>query len=245
MPVVKAEWAISTEGKIVRRSITEDEIDPGEALGKAFSSGVILKVKNMFTMPGCGMVNVAIDPKDNSQYWTIPLSEIVFKSTFKASGEGEDAQLVPTFAKAQPKLSIAWNVEQALAGRDTPLIRFVAQVASGPNGGRMLKQYIYAFSKDGNAYRMPMANVYDTGEICNGEYGSVAPTAFESVEKAIAQFRSAPYNTDLYYGDDNGITSKFFHFKPLKDGFQTLPIEGEWWKLCNKVSTANLKFVVL
>ena len=239
------QFVIDLSGRFYRETIDRSPIDPGDALLKALSaSAPAVKLKNLFVMPGCGPVSVSIE-SGGRQYWTVPLTEIVFRSTFKAVTTESGPEMYPSFQKEGPNLSIAWNIAEAIAGKETPAIRFVAQVVLSGGLYYVEKQHIYALSTDGNAYIMPMANVYNSGEICAGDYNSQSETAAGAVEKAIAQFRSAPYNRDLYESAYESLTAKFFHFKPLQTGFQTLPIVGDWWRLCEKVSVPLLKYVIL
>jgi len=63
------------------------------------------------------------------------------------------------------------------------------------------------------------------------------------VQASLEQFNRSKWNADLMRTIEQ--SQKFFRFQPTKDSFETLPIQGEWTALCNKVSTALWERVVV
>jgi len=241
------EFYISTEGRIFREYRQRDEIDPGDALQKVFTANVVTTARNFMELPGHGLIHVVHQQTDNVLHFSVPMETINFRTTFKAitADEGYKDQLYPTFAakgSPEPIIEIEWNRADAMIKQEATMrIRFVVMVK--PYTGEQwyaYDHYLYAFDGRGVAFRLPIANLYDTCQVCMGEYNSMASTAIGALNKALAQFRIAHWNADLFYNKDN--VWEFVRFKALDKGFHTQPILKPWTTMCSKVSTAYLKF---
>jgi hypothetical protein len=63
------------------------------------------------------------------------------------------------------------------------------------------------------------------------------------VAASLDQFSRSKWNADLMRTIEQ--SQKFFRFQPARDSFATLPIQGEWTSLCDKVSTALWERVIV
>ena len=247
MSVNTTEFIIDSEGKFFREDRTRYEIDPGDGLQRAFTKGVSCRIRNITEIPGYGPCHVVYENDTQTQHWSVPMNTINFRTSFAVVKTEEGEEVFPTFKDkkdtSEPFMEIEWNKADAMSKQDSEMeIRFVALVK--PNGANYIcvDHYLYAFDGRKAGYRLPIANLYETCQVCMGAYSSEAQTAVKAVEKALAQFRVASWNSDLFF--DSGNLNRFIHFKPLEKGFQTLPIlDGGWTTRCQKVSTGYMKFV--
>lgn len=241
----KSQFIISPEGLFYREDIHRYLIDPGPELEKLFKSTLSVKIPKLMVLPTWGTVSVAVD-ENAYQYWSVTVDEINFKTCFYVKGEGEAAELIPMFRESptNPAISIPWKVVDALKEQSKPMyLKFMAHIIQDGAAYKVHKQYLYAFDDSGNAYRLPISNLYDTCELCNGEYNSRSTTALECLSKALNQFRNSPWNSDLW--KDSAIVENFIRFKPLETGFTTLPIKNDWRKWCSKIATQLQKHAIL
>jgi hypothetical protein len=247
MSETKTKFIIDAEGRFWREDTTIYDIEPGDQLQKAFTSGIVSRIRNVLNLPGHGHCHVVHELDSNTQHWSIPMNTINFKTTFGSlETEKWGKELFPTFKAnndtEHPLIEIEWNKDEAMSKQESQMnIRFVVQIRPYDNEWHAVDHYLYAFDGRNTAWRLPIANLYETAQVCMGDYNSRGATVVKVLEKAIAQLRTASWNSDLFYDTDS--VQKFVHFKPLEKGFQTLPIEGAWTKQCQKVVTAYLKFV--
>lgn len=242
----KTEFIIDKEGRFYREDSVRTEIDPGPELEKCFKTTMSVKLTSLISLPTWGVVSVSVDDI-GLQHWSVPIAEIKFNTSFRVKGEGATAELIPLFveSKSEPSMSIDWRKSDALSSQSKGMdIRFVAVIQFQTNGlFRVQKQYLYAFDDAKNGYRLPLSNLYDTCELCNGVYNSEDATAIGTLTRALNQFRNSSWNSDLL--KDVDVIENFIRFKPLETGFQTLPIKGIWTKHCEKVSTPIMKHIIV
>lgn len=244
----KTNFLIDTEGRIFRQYTQLEEIDPGDALQRAFTTNVTTTARNLMELPGHGPIHIVHQQAENAVHFSVPLETINFRTTFKAitADEGYKDQMFPTFEPKEssvPVMDIEWNRADAMAKQDATMrIRFhvIVKPQAGLESWCAVDHYLYAFDGRGVAYRLPFANLYNTCRVCMGEYSSSSPYALGAVQKAIAQFRMAPWNADLFENHHN--VWEFVRFKALEKGFHTQPILKPWTTYCGKIATATLKF---
>lgn len=244
----KTQFMVDLEGRIFRHYSQIEEIDPGDALQRAFTQNVVTVARNLMELPGHGLIHMVHQQSENAVHFSVPLETINFRTTFKpiTADEGYKDQLFPTFAHKdsnEPIMEIEWNRADAMAKQEATMrIRFhvIVKPVSGADMWVAADHYLYAFDGRGVAYRLPLANLYNTCRVCMGEYNSKAPSALETLQKALAQFRIAPWNSDLFESGHN--IWEFVRFKALEKGFHTQPIIKPWTTYCTKLATATLKF---
>lgn len=248
MNTEQTRFIIDTEGRIFREYHSIEEIDPGDALQRAFTTNVATTARNLLELPGYGPIHLVHQQADNTLHFSVPLETINFRTSWKVitADEGYKDQLYPMFASrdsTEPIMDIEWNRADAMAKQEATMrIRFHVMVrpTGRPDEWQAVDHYLYAYDGRGVGYRLPLANLYNTCRVCMGEYSSFAPTALGVVQKALAQFRAASWNADLF--EDGHILWEFVRFKALDKGFHTQPILKPWTTYCKKVATATMKF---
>jgi hypothetical protein len=177
---------------------------------------------------------------------TIPMPIIRLNTTFRLS----DKVMTPTFEPPadsdHPKISIDWDVSAACMGKVKMWLMVKTHRGAGDSVYTVAKCYLVATSGSNRMYRIPLANVYDgTGEVCMGNEwrDREHPTLPQALEAAWKQFMDSPYNSDLIKSE--GKFASFFRFKPENEGFKTLPCEGQWNNLCERISNPVLETLSL
>lgn len=241
----KTEFVISRDGRFYRRYETMEEIDPGNELQKVFTTAVHTTTRNLLELQGHGPIHLVAQQAENTMHVSVPMNEINFKTTFKVITEGAHKdQLYPSFAtknSTETMMEIPWKLEQAMEKQDASMrIRFHVMCRPNGDGWYAVDHYLYAFDGRGVAYRLPIANLFDTCQVCMGEYNSMHQNLIGTVQKAIQQFRTASWNADLFKNAND--VWKFIRFKALPEGFETQPITVPWTTMCAKVAPAFLKF---
>lgn len=245
----KTQHVIDAEGRIFRETFTRMEVDPGDSFQRAFTTGLVSRMRNIIELPGYGPCHVVLEHDSLIQYWSVPLATINFRTTFQATkkDDKDPGELFPTFGpkdSKEPTLEIEWSLADAMVQQDEQMnLRFMVMVHQDRNQTYHTPKegcFLYAFDGRKSCWRLPIANLYDTSQVCMGEFSSASPTSLGVVHKALAQFRSATWNSDLFY--DSDAVRRFIHFRPEGTSFKTLPILSPWTTFCQKISTATLKF---
>lgn len=243
----KSQFIISDTGAIFREDITRREILATEALQRAFTTNIVTTTRNLLELPSHGPVHMVYEQQQATWHFSVPMHAINFRTTFKpiVSSDKYKDQLYPTFAPKESKettMEIEWYRAKAMSSQDADMnIRFLIQVKQDTSGGYYAyDHYFFAFDGRGVAWRLPIANLFDTCQVCMGTYDSKSTTALGSVILALRQFRSAAWNADLFHSGET--IWKFIRFKALEKGFETQPIVGAWTTLCEKVAPPQLKF---
>lgn len=241
-------YRIDNTGRFFKETLYSEEIEVTEAVAKAFQTGMMVTFHNVdvIQMPDGARypVHVKYDNSNNLAYWSVQLTQLTLNTAFRTVGEGDDKYLTPKFVYGADDtvLSIPWVVPLDAEDYQPQLILVVCVDNSNL---KSQKQYLFAFDHKKACYRLPVSNLYATCELCCGEFDRYGASHIDCVGKAVEQFRKAQWNADLYQPEEMKQSEKFFRLKPLKEGFQTLPIQGNWTKLCQKVSTPTVQLAVL
>lgn len=241
-------YVTEEDGSIFKEEITRTPIDITASLLAQLSAGTVLSLRNACVIPGFGPASISLSGKDS--YWTVPMESIQLNTWFKKVGD----ILVPVFredAGLPTPMTLTWR--NSIATTITPMrLIFLAHVVEYPPTAKLYrinKVYFFAFSKDGNAWRLPLANLYEHCEVCNGDFSSQSGTAEETVQLALEQFTKSQWNKDLTDRTSNpGFTAKMFRFQPKGDkDFEQLPVNAtDWIKVADKISNPDIvKYVVL
>lgn len=237
------EFIIDGDGNIFKETRDRQPVNAAGAITARFAKGVIRKLPSIVEIPGFGTAGVA-SQDDKSQYWSLRLETLVLNSEFKI----KDGVLSPQFRSepGNPLLEIDWKPPEDMR------LMFVAQIVNSSETAIVNKQYLFALSGDGNAWRLPVSNLYETCELCAGNYESITTTSAQSLQRALEQFHKSGWNKDLWdRTQDLKNTSRMFRFIPKTDkGFTQQPYEGaaegkHWSLLCQKVATEITKLIVL
>jgi hypothetical protein len=242
----KSDFILSRDGKFYERYERLREIDPGAELQKAFAANITTITRNLLNLEGHGPVHVVVSQGDGVTHVSVPMEELNFRATFATMGDEYGSQyqgqLFPTFRKDMDDtiMEIPWNRAAAMAGQKEGMrLRFHVLCKPNGEGWYAYDHYLYAFDDKGRAHRLPIANLHDTCQVCMGSYDSKHSNLLGTVQKALHQFRTASWNSDLF--KHSGEVWKFVRFKALEKGFETQPIIVPWTQMCATVATAHLK----
>jgi hypothetical protein len=229
----KIEIIIRDNGTLTERTIRERDLQAEDEVLDALTADVSRKNRNVMPIPGWGMAHANVGLSDT--IWSVPIDRIPLKARFKVV----NAVLVPMFAShTDLEMPIVWRapkeVRLVFAVR-TELVDDCVEV-----GGN----WLFAFNKENNGFRLPLPNLHDECTICTGQFEDSYNTAQEGVIANLEQFNKSKWNSDLM--TTVAQSQKFFRFRPTNETFETLPIEAaDWTTLCNKVSTATMDRVIL
>jgi len=229
----KTEFIIQDNGTITERTISERNLKAEGDVLDSLTSDVTRKIRNVMPIPGWGMAHANVGL--SGTIWSIPIDRIPLKARFKLI----NGVLVPMFASMTDlEMPLVWNCP-----KEVRLVFVVRTELAGENvmvGGN----WLFAFNKDNNGYRLPLPNLHDECTVCTGEFDANYDSALECIVASLEQFNQSKWNSDLM--TTVAQSQKFFRFKPTNETFETLPIEAtDWTTLCNKVSTATMDRVIL
>jgi hypothetical protein len=229
----KTEFIISENGTITERFVREREINAGDSVLQALASDVTRQSRNVFHVPGWGMAQANVGVGET--VWSVPINRIPLKARFRLV----NGVLVPMFASStELEMPLVWQ-----SPKDIRLV-FVIRTELVDESTIIGGNWLFAYSKDNNGYRLPLPNLHDDCRICTGEFENTYDTAHECVIASLEQFNKSKWNSDLMRTVEQ--SQKFFRFRPTNDTFETLPIEAtDWTTLASKVSTALMDQIIL
>jgi hypothetical protein len=238
------EVLLSEDGRIFRRNIAQTEVMVDEAaVFTAFREGQSVQVRNALLVGGetaslglkslpDGRVSIAA---------TIPLKFIHLNTNFKLEG-GVAMPIFTTPDPNEPTLNVDWDVRVACSGKVK--LWFLVNTIQRHDGLFYNGEcYLAASSVTNRIYRIPLANIYDEGRICMGVYTAINPSLQEALSMALTQFLASPWNSDLHRPAEK--SDAFFRFKVSNDGYETLPVVGQWSNLCERISVPQLDALIL
>lgn len=159
--------------------------------------------------------------------WTVPLIVLSLKTKYDFT----DGVHTPLFGSGEklPVLPLKWEPPTGM--------RLYLQIWLHLDGKLWNDQASYLFALDGDRriWRLPISNLHNNCGLCYGgnTYGE---TQLDAVKSVCKDFTSSPWNSDLYEAPDAPHTRAMFRFKPTKDSFEQLPVEGKWQDHCQKVA---------
>ena len=231
---VYTEYAISApEGKLIKRTVTEEELNLTNQIVDALSKDKAVTVTNAFQLAGWGNVN--IHHCKSHTMLGMAVTHIPMRAPFKLI-EGE---LVPIFGANltdTPVLSLDWEPN------GLP-IKMGTVIQAAPNGAtwQFHNQWFFAFDNERRCYRLPLPNIYEDCHICTGQFTGVGATLQELAERTMTQFATSNWSKDLLGKLED--TQRLFRWKPNGEGFQVLMPELDWTELCQKVSVQPSEYV--
>ena len=229
----KTEIIIRDNGTLTERTIRERDLRAEGEVLDSLTADVTRRQRHVMTVPGWGTAHADVGLTDT--IWSVPIDRLPLKARFKLIS----GVLVPMFASLT-------DLEMPLVWQAPPEVRlvFVVRTELLDDCVTVGGNWLFAFSKDNNGYRLPLPNLHDECTICTGEFEESYDTAQAAVSASLEQFNKSKWNSDLMRTVEQ--SQKFFRFRPTNETFPTLPIEAsDWTTLCNKVSTATLDRVIL
>lgn len=240
------EILLDAEGRFFRRDIIQKEVAINEdVVFAAFKSEQKVRLRDAM-MVGKNLTSLSIVSERTgfiNVHATIRLNTLRLNTGFKMMDDAMVPVFEPPDAK-KPRFNVDWDVNIACAGKVK--LWFFVQTRHKPDEAHTVGEcFIVATSATNRTYRIPLANVYDNCAVCMGDRwdGQVQPTLYSALDAAYEQFCNSPWNADLKRATEK--SDAFFRFKAKNDGFETLPVNGQWSNLCERVSLPSLENLVL
>lgn len=227
------EIIIRDNGTLTERTIRERDLQAEDEVLDALTADVTRKQRNVMPIPGWGRAHASVGLSDT--LWSVPIDRIPLKARFRVI----NGVLVPMFASLTDlEMPLVWH-----APKEVRLV-FVVRTEVSEDCVVVCGNWLFAFNKDNNGYRLPLPNLHDECTICTGEFENHRDTAQAGIIASLEQFNKSKWNSDLM--TTVAESQKFFRFRPTNETFDTLPIEAaDWTTLCAKVSTAIMDRVIL
>ena len=229
----KIEIILRDNGTITERTIKERDLKAEADVLEALTADVSRKIRNVMPIPGWGVAHANVGLSDT--IWSVPIDRIPLKARFKLIS----GVLVPMFASTtELEMPLVWQAPKEVR------LAFVVRTELVEDCVTVGGNWLFAFNKENNGFRLPLPNLHDDCVICTGEFEDSYNTAQEAVVASLEQFNKSKWNSDLM--TTVAQSQKFFRFRPTNETFETLPIEAaDWTALCHKVSTAIMDRVIL
>lgn len=242
------EYVLKSDGRVLRRPVeltvqNETEIAIDDAILSTLTLSITRKVHRLAFLPE-GVVHQCVTSDSGESFLSLRLARLKILATVKTN----EGIVRPAFEPQGDFIPLEWIVPGDMR------LMFVAR-CQPERDGTYFCQWAYLFALNGNgrqAYKMPLPNLYADCHICLGVSGYFGNSLLECFQNTLQGFTDSKWNADLIHGDERrGILPCFdqsqdmFIFKPVKDGFETLPPAAPWASLCEKVGTAVLEFAIL
>lgn len=229
------EYVINSEGAVLRRVITEAELDLSDNFIQTLCRDVNIKMPLAWAIPEIGDVGLCVQP--SQAYATVSLQRLRIRCPWRLNASGN---LIPMFgSNADPVMTLDWTPPKELHPK------FLIMLVPSANKSWLARAFwLFALNPvDRTFWRMPIANVHDDCSCCTGTERIPGTSAQDVVRKAVDNFDQANYNSDLWRNAE--FTHAFFQIKPLADSkFQMIAPSGNWWDWCTKVGTSVGEFVI-
>lgn len=228
----KTEIILNSDGSFVERQVSERVLNAGQGVLDTLTENLARQIRNVFNLPDWGYVHASVGLHDT--LWSVPLNRIPLHARFKLIHQA----MVPMFASSTDlEMPLVWKVPANVK------VVFAVLTKQEDECVSVEGNWLFACDDEKRGYRLPLPNLHDDCRICTGQFEGDQETAFACVQKSLEQFGVSKWNADLMRTIEQ--SQKFFRFQPTKEGFETLPIQGGWTSLCDKVSTALLERVVV
>ncbi len=229
----KTEIIIRDNGTLTERTIHERDLKAeGEVLDE-LTADVTRVQRNVLVIPDWGVAHANVGLEDT--IWSVGIKRIPLKARFKLV----NSVLVPMFASMT-------DLEMPMVWWAPPEVRlvFVVRTTLEDDFVTIGGNWLFAYSKDNNGYRLPLPNLHDECSLCTGEFEDSHTTAQSALTASLEQFNRSKWNADLMR--TVAQSQQFFRFRPTNETFETLPIvAADWTNLCDKVGTALMDRVIL
>jgi hypothetical protein len=120
---------------------------------------------------------------------------------------------------------------------------FFFQIKKGRSGRGVIivNQWLLAFTADRRCFKLPLANVYDDGRLCNGTFEMNQPDVMAAAMAELTQFENSSWNSDLNNDAVQAGANNMFRFRLSTEGeapYSQLPIIGNWETHCRAIAPA-------
>jgi len=228
----KTEIILQADGSFVERLVSERTLNVGQSVLDILTENLTRQVHKAFHIPGWGFAHANVGLHDI--LWSVPINHLPLHARFKLINQ----VMVPMFASGTDiEMPLVWQVPAGVK------VVFAVLTKEEDEFVNVEGNWLFACDNDRRGYRLPLPNLHDDCRICTGQFEGDQENAFACVKASLEQFNQSKWNSDLMRTIEQ--SQKFFRFQPTKDSFETLPIQGEWTGLCNKISTALWERVVV
>lgn len=184
---------LEPDGQCFRITTKKEPVMLAENLAQALSGSVARYIPHAFVMDG-NQVHLIQTAKET--YAAVELANLRIKCPWKM----EKKEMVPYFdgsAEENPVMTIDWPVP------DSFRMFFVSRIYNGVQTRKDKANWLLMeFTEKREFYLLPVANVFEDGSICMGEFiGTPAEFSLQAgLKLAYDQFRTSPWNADLFAG---------------------------------------------
>lgn len=219
---------IEADGTVCRRTTSTSEIVISDAAMSTLTTASISATPNLATAVGSRIHMVR---QSNQLYFTAVLDRFFMRAPFKMFGD----RLVPNFTGTDPVIEMVWVPPEGCT------LKMLIQPEVGLP--RLYCSWFLAFDERGNAWRLPLPNVYDDCRVCTGQPATAYGTHLGMVADTLEKFRESRWNADLWSEPEK--TQALFQWIPHNDGFeQVFPKSDDWTNYSYKISIPVLRFVL-
>jgi hypothetical protein len=144
---------------------------------------------------------------------------------------------VPNFASTDNVVEVIWKVP------DNMRVILVLTIQNRLAQWCVSKSYLYCVDSRPEYWRLPLANIYEDGSICEGRPVNWFGSLLEAVADMLTTFDHSRWTSHLW--TDHDKSQRMFRFKAIADGkFETLPC-GSWITMANKVVVTDVQRNIL
>jgi hypothetical protein len=179
----KIEIIIRDNGTLTERTIRERDLKAeGEVLDE-LTADVTRSQRNVLAIPGWGVAHANVGLNDT--IWSVAINRIPLKARFKLV----NSVLVPMFASMT-------DLEMPMVWTAPPEVRLVFVVRTTVEDDCVIVggNWLFAYNKDHNGYRLPLPNLHDECSLCTGQFEDSHDTAQQALVASLEQFNRSKWN---------------------------------------------------
>jgi hypothetical protein len=219
-------------GRLQRVEKTTNDVNIPPQILKEAANNITMSVPHAAMINDWGFLNLSLMP-NGYVFATVPVQRIVLRTSLDVRNGDVNKFFVPNFASTENIVEATWKVPD-----DMRVILVLAMQTRGPTYC-VGKSYLYAVDKRPEYWRLPLANIYEDGSVCEGREIRWFPSLMEAVVDMLSIFDKSRWTSHLWV--DHEKSQRMFRFSALdKGGFDTLPVLN-WPSNCTKVVVAEIQ----
>ena len=230
------EFILTEGGDLYRQTVSREKLDAQESILDSLADNILHTARNVFAVD---KIPVHASLGKGSNCYTVLLPGLPLRTHFIIDGD----ILVPSFKdEREPEMSFIWKVPTDMK------LAFAVETVSKPGVVILVNQWLLAFDSEKRAYRLPLGNLFDTGQLCAGDMKESHQTVADAVKAAYDQLHAGKWQGDL--DKAAAQTRQLFRFKLVNSRetparYEQLPSEGTWQSNSIKINPAITKSIVL
>jgi len=233
-------FELGQDGTMTRVDTNRNVIKPTEDFYRVLASGQSMRVGNMGKVDDKAITVYGSSPHCGA---SVRLSSIHFHCPFRMVGE---SHYTPDFKAnvSSVKMKLKWEIPENLHVRLGFLYTPYQDSGELHEAGYIdiFKAYLFALANNNSTYRLPIANNYDTSEMCLGSFTKAHASVADAMIAVLNQFNNSTWNADLW--STPAESEKMFRWKPDNEAMTQLPIDGDPLGLCMKVGVREIKLLM-